>query len=179
MKFNAGIFILPGLGNSGPQHWQSLWEKKFPDFTRIHQRDWDTPVREEWVTTIQETIAAFSPEKVILVGHSLACSTIGYWSQQFNIKIRGALLVAPSDTEADVYPPGTTGFKPMPVHPLPFPSIVVSSTDDIYVTPARAQKFATAWGSELVMLKDAGHINASSNLGEWPLGLELLKKLDG
>ncbi|WP_409574749.1 alpha/beta hydrolase [Sphingopyxis sp. PET50] len=25
------ILTIPGLDNSGPRHWQSLWEHKFPD----------------------------------------------------------------------------------------------------------------------------------------------------
>jgi uncharacterized protein len=178
MKFNARVFILPGLGNSGPLHWQSRWEKRFPEFRRIEQEDWDTPVCKKWVAQIHDTLSDFKKEQIILVGHSLACSTIGYWAREYGEKIWGALLVAPSDTEADSYPPGTTGFKPMPLYKLPFPSIVVSSDDDIYVTPERAREFATAWGSELITLNNAGHINASSGLGDWEYGITLLKKLD-
>jgi predicted alpha/beta hydrolase family esterase len=36
------LFILPGLNNSGPQHWQTHWEQLY-GFTRIQQMDWDTP----------------------------------------------------------------------------------------------------------------------------------------
>jgi predicted alpha/beta hydrolase family esterase len=178
MKFNSRIFILPGLGNSGAGHWQTLWETKFSEFVRIHQHDWDTPHCEDWIKTVQETITPYDPKQVILVGHSLACSTIGYWSKKYNLGIKGALLVAPSDTEAETYPPGTTGFSPMPINKLPFKSIVVASQDDFYVRPARAKLFAEAWRSELVMINQAGHINALSGLGEWQMGLDLLKKLD-
>ena len=67
----------------------------------------------------------------------------------------------------------------MPLQPLPFPSIVVASRDDRYVTMARAREFATAWGSELVDLGDAGHINSASGLGGWPAGYGLLQRLRG
>ncbi|MDQ2766073.1 MAG: alpha/beta hydrolase, partial [Gemmatimonadota bacterium] len=87
------------------------------------------------------------------------------------------LLVGPSDTEAASYPNGPTGWSPMPMARLPFPSIVVASTDDEYVTIERAQSFADAWGSLLVNIGAAGHINSASNLGEWPLGRELLAEL--
>jgi predicted alpha/beta hydrolase family esterase len=93
--------------------------------------------------------------------------------------VRGALLVAPSDTEADSYPPGTSGFVPMSTQRLPFPTIMVASTDDPYVTQDRAQTFSQVWGSELVWVENAGHINGQSGYGVWPQGVELLFKLTG
>ncbi|MBO0932088.1 RBBP9/YdeN family alpha/beta hydrolase [Fibrella aquatilis] len=179
MNFNAQVLIIPGLGSSGPQHWQSLWEDQFPEFQRVHQQDWITPVRQDWVNHLDHVVMAEDdPGNVILVGHSLACTTIAYWARKYQRLIKGALLVAPSDTEASSYPPGTEGFVPIPLMPLPFPSIVVASTNDEYVTLERATQFARAWGSELVNIGPAGHINASSNLGRWPAGLVLLKRLD-
>lgn len=178
MIFKSKIFILPGLGNSGEQHWQTRWEEKFPDFTRLGQKNWDNPVCEDWITTIDAVLQPYPLHNVILVGHSLACCTIAYWSQRYNRKIKGALLVAPSDTEAESYPAGTTGFVPMCLVQLPFRSITVISTNDPYVSIERARKFAGAWGSELVNIGKAGHINASSSLGEWSFGLQLLERLD-
>lgn len=175
---NATVLILPGLGNSGPQHWQTRWEQRFPAFQRVEQQDWETPVRTDWVEQIDRAVMAHDPANVILVGHSLACTTIAYWAERYGRPIKGALLVAPSDTEAPTYPPGTTGFAPMKLIRLPFPSIVVASTDDEYVTPQRATAFARAWGSELVDIGPAGHINAASNLGDWEAGLALLARLD-
>jgi hypothetical protein len=65
----------------------------------------------------------------------------------------------------------------MPLLRLPFPSIVVASTDDEYVTLDRAQQFARAWGSRLVNIGVAGHINSATGLGSWPLGRALLDEL--
>lgn len=178
MKFKSNVLIVPGLGNSGPGHWQTIWENEF-GFTRVDQRDWDTPVKDDWINAIQQEVSKYEPASVILVGHSLACSAIVYWSQQFPTKIRGALLVAPSDTESEVYPPGTTGFKPMPLSKLSFRSTVVSSTDDVYVSTERANQLANAWGSRLILLNGAGHINVAAGFGKWPGGLDFLKELDG
>jgi len=177
MAFQSTILILPGLGSSGPQHWQSVWEREY-GFLRVEQHDWETPVCTDWTTKLDETIGQFEPGKVILVAHSLACTTVAYWAQQYQTKIKGALLVAPSDTEADTYPPGTAGFKPVPLARLPFPSIVVASTNDYYVTSERARLFAHSWGSDFVDIGDAGHINVASGFGPWDKGLELLKVLD-
>ncbi|WPU95090.1 alpha/beta fold hydrolase [Mucilaginibacter sabulilitoris] len=177
MTFQSTILTHPGLGNSGPEHWQSLWEKQF-NFTRVEQQDWETPVCADWITTMNDYVQQRGPENVILVGHSLACTAIAYWAQKYNVHIKGALLVAPSDTEADTYPPGTTGFKPVPLIKLPFKSIVVVSSNDYYVTAERAALFAKSWGSQLINIGDAGHINVTSGFGDWPQGLDLLKQLD-
>lgn len=171
------VFILPGLGNSGEAHWQTLWEKQF-NFTRIQQRDWETPHRTDWIDALDKAVMQHDPANVILVGHSLACAAVAFWSDQYKRKIKGALLVAPSDTEADTYPPGTSGFTPVPLKPLAFPSIVVASANDYYVRLERAQQFAKAWGSKLVNIGDAGHINVAAGFGAWEQGLEFLKELD-
>ena len=169
-------FILPGLNNSGPQHWQTRWEELY-GFTRIQQQDWDTPVKDDWIHTINEVIAPFPPEQVILIGHSLACATIAHWAHRYRRPIKGALLVAPSDVEAPTYPPTTQGFTPMPLQPLSFPTVVVASDNDYYVTTERASRFATHWGSRYVSIGNRGHINAASGLGDWPEGYQLLQTL--
>lgn len=175
--FKSTVLILPGLGNSGEGHWQTLWEKEY-NFIRVQQRDWDTPVQSEWIETIDRKISELNTTEVLLVGHSLACCTVAFWAARFHRKIKGALLVAPSDTDADTYPPGTSGFTPMPLNKLPFPSIAVVSTDDYYVTYDRAKHFANAWGSELVSIGAAGHINVAAGFGNFEQGIELLKRLD-
>jgi predicted alpha/beta hydrolase family esterase len=169
-------FILPGLNNSGPDHWQTHWENVY-GFARIQQQDWDTPVADDWMSTIENKITQYPLEQVVLIGHSLACCAIVKWAEQYQHIIKGALLVAPSDTEAPSYPTGTTGFVPMPLFKLPFPSVVIASTNDFYVTLDRAKLFANAWGSKLIEIGTLGHINSSSNLGDWPEGYSILQKL--
>jgi len=175
--FQSTIIIVPGLGNSGPQHWQSLWTNQF-NFIRVEQQDWDNPVCSDWVAVINDEVEKHDPNDIILVAHSLACTTLARWAQQFGTKIKGALLVAPVDTEADTLPACTTGFKNTPLFPLPFKSIVVTSTTDHYVTEARARHFAERWGSDFISIGEAGHINVASGYGSWDAGLEILKRLD-
>lgn len=175
--FQSTILTLPGIGGSGPQHWQSLWEKEY-GFIRIEQNEWDTPDRADWVINIRETVSKYEPKDIILVGHSAVCGAIAEWARQYQTKIKGALLVAPADSEAATFPDGAIGFKPMPLFKLPFSSIVVTSTNDYYVTLDRATQFAHAWGSELINIGEAGHINIASGFGQWDEGLEILKRLD-
>ncbi|MFC0772692.1 RBBP9/YdeN family alpha/beta hydrolase [Terrimonas alba] len=175
-KYKEHIFTVPGLYNSGPEHWQSHWEQEF-GFVRIEQKDWETPVCNDWIQTIDSTVTQYLLQEVILIGHSLACCTIVRWAEKYQRIIKGALLVGPSDVEAPSYPPGTTGFSPMPLFRIPFPSIVIASSNDEYVTMARAKEFAMNWGSELINAGELGHINSSSGLNKWPFGKSILQKL--
>jgi hypothetical protein len=168
--------LLPGLYDSGPEHWQSYWERTDPSCLRVVQQDWETPARADWVATLEAAVAAAGPG-VVLVAHSAACALVAFWAAATPRTVRGALLVAPSDTEAPSYPAGPTGWQPMPLAALPFPSIVVASSDDGFVTLDRARVFAEAWGSRFVDIGAAGHINADSGLGPWRRGKELLAAL--
>jgi predicted alpha/beta hydrolase family esterase len=147
---------------------------------RVEQADWETPRCADWVATLDAAIAA-TTEPVVLVAHSSSCAMVAHWAQSAPgaqlTRVRGALLVAPSDPEGPHYPAGPRGFAPVPQRRLPFRSIVVASTDDRYITLTQAQAYASAWGSEFVNAGAAGHINSASALGAWPAGYALLEQL--
>jgi predicted alpha/beta hydrolase family esterase len=103
---------------------------------------------------------------------------VAFWAAKFHRDIRGAFLVGPSDVEAPTYPPGTTGFNPMPQGRIPFPTRVIASTDDFFVRIERARQFAQNWGSELIEVGPVGHINVASGHGPWPEGLRLLSEFE-
>jgi predicted alpha/beta hydrolase family esterase len=95
---------VPGVTNSSPQHWQSLWEKEFPErFRRIEQKEWNTPVCADWINEIEEKVQKANPETVVLVAHSLGCTAVAHWANKFGTKIKGAFLVSPSDCEVESY----------------------------------------------------------------------------
>lgn len=173
------VLILPGLGNSGPEHWQTHWEKRNPDFVRVEQRDWDNPNRDEWIVTLDGAIARqLAPP--LLVAHSLACTLVAHWAARHSRPVFGAMLVAPSDIESPAHtPPEVRGFSPMPLAHLPGKNIVVASEDDPYVGIARAEMFAKAWDARFAIAGRLGHINGASGLGDWPQGLRLLNELAG
>jgi predicted alpha/beta hydrolase family esterase len=54
---------------------------------------------------------------------------------------------------------------------------VVASIDDPYGDLAFARQCAEDWGSRLVSIGKAGHINAASGLREWDEGHRLLESL--
>lgn len=170
--------IVPGLGNSGPEHWQTYFEQAGENFIRINQQEWNAPLCRDWVTTIDRVISSYESSSVILIGHSLGCSTIAHWAKESGKVIKGAMLVAPSDIENPVYTFPAVGFSPIPTDIINFPTIVVASTNDPWVSLERAAFFANQWGSKLISIGNAGHINTDSGFGKWKQGLEILNTLD-
>jgi predicted alpha/beta hydrolase family esterase len=171
------VLILPGLGSSGPDHWQTHWQKQNPDFMRVEQRDWDNPDRDEWTATLDRAIAA-QPAPPLLVAHSLACALVAHWAAGATRKLHGALLVAPADVDSETHTPTEVrGFAPMPLTPIAARCIVAASADDPFVDPARARHFARAWRARFVEVGSCGHINSASGLGAWPTGQKLFAEL--
>lgn len=168
--------IVPGWNNSGPDHWQTQWERTLPRAVRIAPRDWAAPCLADWVSCLVAEIetAARPP---LLIAHSLGCIAVGYLPQPIRDKVAGALLVAPADVERSGAPASLKSFSPVPLHSLPFQSVVVASSNDPFCSIERARQFAHAWGSRFEQIEGAGHINAESGYGPWPEGLRLLFSL--
>jgi uncharacterized protein len=173
---NSTVLILPGIGNSGPEHWQSLWEQANPSFMRVQQRDWDHPVCSEWLDVLEQTVACVGGNAV-LVAHSLACLLVAHWAAKTLLRIQGALLVAVPNPDGPNFPTEAVGFSPLPLKSLPFPSIVVASANDPYGSVEFSRSVTSAWGSRFVNIGPAGHINSESGLGEWNEGFVLLQQL--
>jgi uncharacterized protein len=175
-SMNSNVLILPGIGNSDPEHWQSLWEKDNPSFMRVQQNDWNRPVCEEWLVVLENYVAR-AGTNVVLATHSLACVLVAHWASRSNQRIKGALLVAPPNPDEPGFPKEAVGFSPVPLRQLKFPSIVVASTNDPYGSLAFAKSAAAAWGSRFVDIGAAGHINSKSGFGGWKEGISLLQQL--
>lgn len=178
-RYRMHILIHPGWQDSGPEHWQSLWQNALPGSERVAQADWDHPQLDEWVATLHRHILA-APAPVLLVCHSLGCATLVHWASRHRAdahRIGTALLVAPADVERADAPQEIRGFATLPRAALPFPTRLVASDDDPFCQLARSRDFAAAWQAELTVLEAAGHINASAGFGAWPQGLALLQAL--
>ena len=173
---SPSVLILPGYGNSGPLHWQSVWEAAHPEFHRVQQADWDHPVREDWVAKLEAAVAAAGPE-VVLVAHSMGCLTLAHWAGGAHSPVKAAMLVAVPDPDGPGFPTTARGFQAPPARPFGFPSIVVTSDNDPYGSRTFAERLAAAWGSRCINVGMQGHINADSGLGDWPDGFALLQAL--
>lgn len=168
--------IVPGIGDSGPQHWQSLWMQHHSHWRRVQQRDWDRPVLEEWLRGFDAAMV-LEPQPTVLIAHSMGCLLVAHWAKRVSVPICAALLVAPPDPQAPAFPATARGFEAVPSGRLPFPSLVVASSNDPFGSVDYAKRCAADWGSDVVEAGAIGHINAESELGEWPDGLVLLERL--
>lgn len=172
------ILIIPGYANSGPGHWQSLWEANLRYAKRVPMPNWDFPRRAEWVealdTAIREAGQSMPP---LLVAHSLGCLAVVHWARSYQRPVHGALLVAPVDVERADSLKAVRDFAPVPLFGLPFPSHVVASSNDPFSSIQRSREFADAWGSEFTDLGPRGHINTAAGYGEWPRGEAFLQGL--
>lgn len=174
------ILTVPGLGGSGPSHWQTLWEQSRPDTRRVELGMWDTPHRNAWVTKLDQAIRQ-AQAPVVLAAHSLGCLAVAWWAtlagQTFGTPVAGALLVAPADVDRDSAPAELHAFRPTPASLLPFPSVVVASSDDPWMSIERSEDLARGWGSLFVDAGPQGHLNAASGIGWWEEGQALLDRL--
>lgn len=173
------VLTVPGLGGSGPSHWQSLWEDSRPDTRRVELGMWSTPHRNSWVTKLDQAIRE-AQAPVVLAAHSLGCLAVAWWAelagQPYGWPVAGALLVAPADVDKGSHE-ALRAFAPSPAKPLPFPSILVASTDDPWVHIDHARNLAANWGSVFVDAGPQGHLNADSELGWWHDGQVLLDRV--
>jgi uncharacterized protein len=169
------VLTLPGLSSSGPTHWQTIWEQQFPEIRRVEQDDWFDPNPMNWVRKIENSIAQCD-EPPVLVAHSLATVALAHWALGHQRPVRGAFLVAPADVESsNPHAHLLKAFRPIPRQKLPFPSLVVASTNDPYGELSRIEELAQDWGSLCVVVGACGHINADSGLGDWAEGKLLLR----
>ncbi len=177
---DVDILMVPGWSGSGPDHWQSRWQRNLKTARRVEQEDWDRPDKDKWVGNIIREVAA-SARPAVLVAHSLGVHAVALAAEKLpKGAVSGAFLVAAPDIEnpqdfpadiRDAWPAGGFGFRPLPMQKLNFPSLLLASTDDPYSRIERSREIAAAWGSGLIEIGAAGHVNAASGHGPWPDGV--------
>jgi len=172
----ADILIIPGLGGSGPDHWQSRWEAKLSTARRVVQADWDRPELTAWRGRIVEEVER-AERPVIIVAHSLGVLAAAHAAPFFGAgvnggKVTGGFLVAPPSaaglSEIDALDPA---FFALGEDPLPFPAVLIASRDDPYAPFSGSEALAKVLGAELADAGFSGHINSESGHGPWPEGL--------
>ncbi|TLX78432.1 serine hydrolase family protein [Labilibacter sediminis] len=170
-------FTLPGLGGSDNNHWQSHFERVLPNCKRIEQENWEKPNREDWINTVEKAVEGYDLSQVVFISHSLGGITLAHWVKKFQKKIKGALIVAPPNLNDVSSEYELDSFLPVPEEVIPFPTVFVASANDPWASYEASTKLAGQWGSELIGIGDAGHINSDSGFGEWKVGQEFLDKI--
>lgn len=161
--------IVPGLDGSPDPHWQHWWAATDPKALMVDLSNPDRPVPAVWEIELASMILQH-PDS-ILVGHSLGAVLIARLLATWpHLRIRGALLVAPAETQGN---DRIGQFGAIPELRLDVPTTVVASRNDPWMSFARATHLARAWGSDLVDLGHAGHVNVASGFGPWARGKAL------
>lgn len=176
MRPGPRLLIVPGLDNSGPDHWQTAWERERGDCHRVELGCWDDPIRNVWISRLDQAVHDARGE-VVLIAHSLGCHAVAWWARLLGpsglSRVRGALLVAPPDVDLPAVDYRLARFGPTPEVALPFPAFLVASRDDHYATFERSRAMARSWGALLLDAGALGHVNARSEIGSWPQGQAL------
>ncbi len=164
-------FVLaPGLYDSCADHWQTVWQNRYPFWKRIALRNWTAPYIELWIGALRRQILQFR-RPTILVGHSFGALASACVAQELPEKVAGLMLVAPAE-------PSRFGVEDIvPEYNLGVPSVMVASRNDFVMDFPRAKYWSSTWGAELVDVGEAGHVNAEAGFGSWQYGLEILRNL--
>jgi uncharacterized protein len=171
------VLIVPGIFGSEGSHWQSVWLEDHAESRLVEQQDWDRPRLGAWRARLETALEEAG--EAYIVAHSLGCLlSASLAGRPAAARVKGALLAAPCDLPAtEKLHSGQIAFGTMPTAELPFPSIVIGSLNDHYMSLDRLVLFARLWGSELRNAGLAGHINVASGYGRWPSGYRAFETL--
>ena len=166
------LIFLPGLGNSGPDHWQSRWQARLSTARRLDLPEWDAPECAAWASRITQSVAA-AQRPIVFIAHDLGCNALVAAAADFAPdKVKGAFLVAPATPRRVA---GSAGVDPAfaraPAAPLPFAAFCAASANDPFNDLTASSDWAAAVGAQFTSAGDAGHIDAASGHGPWPEGL--------
>lgn len=164
------ILLVPGLHNSGPDHWQSRWHEHFPYWQRMTGLPWEKPDLTVWSAKLASKLRS-RRSRVHLVAHSFGALTAIAAARLQPEKVASLFLVAPAD-------PARFGIVDERLEgPLQVSVQLVASRNDPWMSFERAEYWSRQWQVPLFDAGNAGHINAQSGHGDWHQGLELLGSL--
>ena len=164
------VVLMPGLHGSAPEHWQSRWQRLYPGFERVEQQNWDDPRLPIWSRQL-DALRAHDERPMLVVAHSYGCLASVHSAASKRETGAGLLLVAPADPDKF----GVADLLPRQL--LRCPSLMLASSNDPWMSAPRAALWSARWGSEFTDVGALGHINAESDLGDWPFGLAQLDAL--
>lgn len=180
---DATVVLVPGLRGHVEDHWQTHLAATLPSARLVPPLGRENPSLDERVALLDHMVdEAEGP--VLLVAHSAGVLVTVHWAARHDRPVAGALLATPPALASELpreYPSirvlRDSGWLPIPRRPLPFPSIVATSSDDPLSNPVRLPALAKAWGSRLHSLGAVGHLNPASGYGDWPGAVPLIDEL--
>ena len=164
------ILLVPGLHNSGPDHWQSRWHQQFPQWQRMLGLPWDKPDLTVWSAKLASKLRS-RRSRVHLVAHSFGALTAIAAARLQPDKVSSILIVAPADPARIGIPDEALAGS------IKVSAQLIASRNDPWMSFERAEYWSRQWQVPLFDAGEVGHINAQSGHGEWSQGLKLLNTL--
>lgn len=167
--------IVPGVGGSEAQHWQSWLQQQLVSSSRVQQKHWDRPVLNQWVSQFVKTVATIEAP-IQIVAHSFGCLTsVAALAEhpELQTKVKKLILVAPANParfgESGFARHSLTDYKQY-FHQLSIdvPTTLLISENDPWLGYVDALQLAQAWQLTPVNLGQVGHINVASGFGPFP-----------
>ncbi|MCU4325448.1 RBBP9/YdeN family alpha/beta hydrolase [Acinetobacter johnsonii] len=167
--------IVPGVGGSEHDHWQSWLQRQLKSCSRVQQQDWNKPVLHEWIEQFFKTVQSIQ-EPIQIVAHSFGClTTVAALAQhpELNQNIKNLVLVAPANPARF----GDAGFARESQNDyqqyfhqlkLQVPTQMIISENDPWLNFQDALQLAKAWKIRPKNLGQVGHINVASGFGPFP-----------
>ena len=166
------LLVIPGLNDSGPAHWQTWLQGHYSRRAlRVEQEDWADADLARWSQRIETTLARHPEARWVAVAHSFGCLALMRHLALGGEGVRSALLVAPADPAKF----GVAG--KLPQSRVTQPTVVIASETDPWVRFDAACAWARLWGSQVLNLGDAGHINTDSGFGPLPQAKGLVEAM--
>ncbi|ANF82138.1 esterase [Acinetobacter sp. NCu2D-2] len=167
--------IVPGVGGSEYEHWQSWLQRGLMQCSRVEQKDWNHPVLATWVKEFVQHVVTIKGD-IEIVAHSFGCLTSVaalFQHPELTRKIKKLILVAPANPERF----GENGFARESqsnygayFHQLNIkvPTVMLISENDPWLSFDDAQALAKSWHLKPINLGQVGHVNVASGFGPFP-----------
>jgi uncharacterized protein len=173
---DTDILVIPGYEGAGPVHWQSRMVGKLSTARIVDQPDWLHSSQSIALAQIVKAVDE-ATRPIVFVAHSLGNILVAQavpelTDQGLIDRVRGAYFVAaPVARAVAELAKVDPAFGNIPRDPLPFPSVLVASSNDPFASLEDSADLALAWGSKLIEAGEQGHINTASGHGPWPEGM--------
>jgi serine hydrolase len=198
----SSVVIVPGLHNSGPQHWQSLWQRRLPNSVRVEQARWDVPDLQRWSDNVLRVLNDLDQrgEDCWIVAYSFGCLASVFalvqasasTDTQASLDTQVSLNKTPAKhlsknrplsnvrgifLVAPADPQKFAVADVLPAGPLQVAGRMVASRSDPWLAWTQAEQWARRWQLQIIDAGHAGHINAESGHGYWPEGWREFQQL--
>ncbi|WP_373778546.1 RBBP9/YdeN family alpha/beta hydrolase [Glaesserella sp.] len=177
----AQVYIVHGYGAAPEKHWFPWLENELAKIGIVCQRlampESGNPSVEKWLQHLEKHLIV--NEQTVIVAHSLGCiATLNFLAKNFE-KPAGAVFVSGFYQPLETLPELSTFSNLYAVQPplMPFKSYVVASLDDSVVPHKYSDALAQHLKSDYIRLPQGGHFLDIEGMTEFPLVLELVKKL--